>query len=64
MQLAYILQSDLLYLRYVFGVGRWRTRSNVKAFPRTSMNGLPLRRTGQSGDIGLTPIPNLLMFDG
>ena len=49
-----------------FGVGRWRTRSNVRAFPRSSMSGSPLRRTGRSGDSRLTPIPDLrcLMAEG
>ena len=36
----------------------------VKAFPRNLMSGLPLRRTGRSGDSKLTPNQNLLMPDG
>ena len=44
-----------------WGRGRWRTRSNVRAFPRSSMSASPLRKTGRNGDSGLTPIPDLLM---
>ena len=45
-------------------VGRWRTRSNVRVFPRTSMSGSPLRNTGQSGDSRLAQIKNLLVPGG
>ena len=55
---------DRLVVHRWLGAGRWRTRSKVRAFPRISVSGSPLPRTGRSGDSWLTPFPNLLMPDG
>ena len=48
------------------GVGRWRMRSPVKAFPRNLRSGLPLRRIGEveTADSLQTKTSWCLMVDG